>query len=382
MRAAASTTTRPARSIIPLTRLLLAGIVAATTALTLIQVSASATPAGTATAPTARLKQGTLTVTGTEVRDVVRLTLDADEVVVDFGFDGTVDAQFPRTRVKAVQVLGGDGDDGLAVDGTGVGDVPITIDGGGGNDFGGVAGNIGDQFADGDVPVTLIGDDGNDFLDAAAPGPVTVDAGAGDDRVFGGSAGSGQETISLGDGNDRFSSALDGFFGVRSDIVDGGTGQDTLEIGGSFASEGVSLSATAGHLIVDHNLRDRIDADNVEDVSWLGFGGLDESGSGDAVAVNDLSGTDVVNFTPDFTDPLDGTGPNNSADQLTIRGTAGDDLITVSGSGANITVAGLTPTVTPVNLDSQDVLQIETLDGRDRVDSSRLQRGLVQLQVF
>jgi hypothetical protein len=117
-------------------------------------------------------------------------------------------------------------------------------------------------------------------------------------------------------------------------------------------------------------------------VTWSGFGGLDESGSGDGVAVNDLSGTDVVNFTPDFTDPLDGTGPNNSSDQLTIRGTAGDDRITVSGSGANITVAGLTPTVTPVNLDSQDVLQIETLDGRDRVDSSCLQRGLVQLQVL
>jgi hypothetical protein len=46
-------------------------------------------------------------------------------------------------------------------------------------------------------------------------------------------------------------------------------------------------------------------------VTWFGFGGLD---AGDAVAVNDLSGTDVVRFTPNFTDPLDNTGPNNSAD--------------------------------------------------------------------
>jgi hypothetical protein len=253
MRATASTTTRLARPVIRLPRLLLAGIVAATAALTLNQVSASATPAGVATGPTARLKQGTLTVTGTAVRDVVRVTLNADQVVVDFGFDGTVDAQFPRTRVTAVQVLGGDGDDGLSVDGSGVGDVPITIDGGGGNDFVGVIGNIGDQFADGDVPVTIIGDGGNDNLDAAVPGPITVDAGAGDDLVLGGGAGSGQETISLGDGNDRFLSSLDAFVGARSDIVDGGTGQDTLEMGGSFASEGVSLSASAGHLIVDHN---------------------------------------------------------------------------------------------------------------------------------
>ena len=54
----------------------------------------------------------------------------------------------------------------------------------------------------------------------------------------------------------------------------------------------------------------------------------------------------------------------------------------MSGSGANITVAGLTPTVTPVHLDSDDTLRIETLDGADTVNSSGLQRGLVQLQVF
>jgi len=64
-----------------------------------------------------------------------------------------------------------------------------------------------------------------------------------------------------------------------------------------------------------------------------------------------------------------------------VRGTAGVDNITVSGAGANITVAGLTPTVTPVNLASEDFLRIETLGGNDTVDSSGLQRGLVQLLV-
>jgi hypothetical protein len=45
-------------------------------------------------------------------------------------------------------------------------------------------------------------------------------------------------------------------------------------------------------------------------------------------------------------------------------------------------VAGLAPTVTPVNLAQADVLRIETLAGSDTVDSSGLQRGLVQFQVF
>ena len=344
-------------------------------------LSAIATPAGAATAPTARLKQGTVTVTGTAARDVMSITLDADRLAVDFGSDGTVDAQFPRSRVQRLSVLAGQGDDGVSVSGTGVGDVPITISAGAGNDGGGVVGHIGDSGA-GDARVTINGNDGNDNFVAAVPGPVTVVAGAGDDRVDGGGAGIGRESISLGEGNDKFVSSLNAFVGARSDIVDGGTGKDSMEMDGTFASESVSLSPSAGHLIVDHELRDRIDADNIEDVTWFGFGGLDETGAGDAIAVNDLSGTDVVNFTPDFSNPNDPTAPNNSADQLSVRATPGDDHITVSGSGANITVSGLTPAVTPVQLRSDDTLRIDTLDGNDTVDSSGLPRGLVQLQVF
>jgi hypothetical protein len=119
-----------------------------------------------------------------------------------------------------------------------------------------------------------------------------------------------------------------------------------MEVDGTFNSETVNLSANAGHLIVDDE--GRIDADDIEDVRWVGFGGTGE-----------------------------GFG-----DQLRVVGTAGVDRITVSGSGANITVAGLAPTVTPVDLDSQDTLRIDTLDGADIVDSHDLQRGLVQLQVF
>ena len=65
------------------------------------------------------------------------------------------------------------------------------------------------------------------------------------------------------------------------------------EADGAFESESVILSASAGHLIVDDG-RGRIDADNIQDVSWVGFGGEDEGGGGDQVAVNDLSGTDVT----------------------------------------------------------------------------------------
>jgi hypothetical protein len=323
-----------------------------------------------------------VTVAGTAARDVIAMTLDGNRLTVDLGSDGSVDARFRRSRFDRVRVLAGGGDDGVSVQGVGVGDVSIAMRGQSGNDFLGVVGNIGD-FGESDLPVTMVGNDGNDDFLAAAPGPVTIRAGVGDDSVQGGLAGTGQEAISLGDGDDRFLSSLNGFVigGNRNDIVDGGAGRDALDMEGTFATEGVALSENTGHLVVDHDFRDRIDADNIEDVSWRGFGGLDETGSGDAVAVNDLSGTDVVSFTPDFTDPLDGAGPNNSSDTLTVRGTAGVDRITVSGSGANVTVAGLTPLVTAINLAPDDFLLIQTLSGNDVVDRSGLRSDLVQLIV-
>ena len=341
-------------------------------------LGAVAPPAAAATAPAATLSNGTVTVAGTIDRDVISITVDASRISIDFDADGTVNAQFGRSRFQRVQVLLSGGNDGLGF--TGTGEVPVTISGGAGNDGIGVLGTIG-ETGEGDAATTVNGDGGNDNIFAATPGLVTLRGGVGDDLVEGGGAGVGREVISLGDGNDRFVSSLNAFVGTRSDVVDGGLGLDTVEANGTFASESVSLSANAGHLVIDHDLRNRVDSDNVENVAWVGFGGQGEGGSGDAVAVNSLAGTDVVRFVPIFTDPLDGTGSNNSSDTLTVRGTALVDRITVSGSGSSITVAGLTPTVTPVNLAAEDFLRIETLGGNDIVSSSGLQRGLVQLLV-
>lgn len=341
-------------------------------------IGAFAAPAQAAAGPTVSLQRGTVIITGTAARDVIRVTMNADRLLVDVNFDGTIEAQFQRTRYQALRMLLGEGDDGVSVAGTG--DVPVTISGGGGNDAIGAVGNIGAMGTD-DALTRISGDGGNDTIFAATPGPITVQAGAGDDLVNGGGAGVGEETILLGDGSDRFVSSLNAFVGNRNDVVDGGDGHDTMAVEGTFAAESVGLSAKAGHLIINHDLRNRVDADNVEDVTYLGFGGLDESGGGDAIAVNDLSGTDVRRFTPNFGMSQTGTVPNNSADTLTVRGTTGIDRITVSGSGANTTVSGLRPTVTPVLLQPEDFLLIDTLDGDDIVDSSGLQPGLVQLLV-
>ncbi|HZC69346.1 MAG TPA: hypothetical protein VE442_01505 [Jatrophihabitans sp.] len=357
------------------------GRLAATTTLAALATGgffALAAPAQASGASTVALTNGTVTVTGTAARDLIGITMNATRVVVDLGLDGTVDAHFARSQVTAVRVFAGDGDDGVNL--AGAGEVRATINGGAGRDGIGIVGHIGETGAD-DAPTTLNGNGGADDLFVATPGQITVHAGAGDDRVEGGGAGIGHETISLGDGNDRFVSSLNAFVGARGDVVDGGAGQNAMVVNGSFASESISLSAKAGRLLVEHDLRDFIDADNIQDVSWFGFGGLDEGGNGDQVLVNDLSGTDVTRFTPDFSAPQEAASPNNSADILAVRGTAGDDHVAISGSGANITIAGLTPTVAPVQLNSQDTIRIETVGGQDTVDTTGLLRGLVHVEV-
>src|SRR5215468_5940019 len=349
-------------------------------------LGASAASAGAATGATARLQNGILTVTGTAARDVVGISMGHRQVAIDFGSDGTVDARFLMSRVRQLNVQLGDGDDGLSVIGAGVGDVPITISGGLGNDAIGVVGTE-DALLARSAPVTIFGGAGDDNLAASVPGtaPVSINAGGGDDVVSGGNGSIGPEKISLGGGNDKFVSTLDVFnspFTARNDVVDGGTGKDTLELRGTFESESLSLSADAGHLIALHDGGDRTDSVGVENVTWFGFGGNDEGGFGDDITVNDLAGTGVVNFTPDFSSPSDATAPNNSADQLRVVATPGDDHIAVDGSGSTINVSGLTPAITPVLLDAKDVLRIDTLAGNDTVDSSGLPPGLVQLQVF
>lgn len=346
------------------------------------------TAGAAATGPTAGLDRGTVTVTGTAVRDVVDISIGRVRLAVDFGADGTVDAQFRLSRVQRLSVRLDGGRDGLSVTGRGVGDVPITVRGGVGNDAVSVVGTD-DALLASAAPVTVFGGDGNDDLSVSVPGsaPVSVDAGAGDDVVAGGDGSIGPETISLGDGNDTFVSTLDVLaspFRARSDILDGGVGKgDALELRGTFESETVDLSAHAGHVIVQHDLRDHLDAAGIEAISWSGFGGNDETGAGDTVTLHDLSGAGAISFTADFSSPSDAAAPNNSSDTLAVFGTPGDDQITVSAfDPANIDVVGLTPAVAAVLMDSHDVLAINTLDGNDTVASAGLPPNLVQLQVL
>ncbi|MBE3131920.1 MAG: hypothetical protein IMZ55_00460, partial [Acidobacteria bacterium] len=136
----------------------------------------------------------------------------ADEVIVTaFG------VQQRYTGVLTINILGGAGDDVLAVDKSLT--QPATLYGGAGND----------TLTAGGGPSTLVGGTGNDrlyggagddTLDATAGGDNTLDGGAGSDDLFGGP---GNDEMRGGLGDDRLDASLGG-----SNLLQGDPGNDTL----------------------------------------------------------------------------------------------------------------------------------------------------------
>jgi hypothetical protein len=145
----------------------------------------------------ATLQSGFLTVDGTNADDKITLRLQAANVQVDFGDDGTPDFSFSAADVTAIEVNGGNGDDTVRVDETtGVFTIPTTIDGGNGNDnlTGGsritVTGSGASVSVTG-LPATI------DLLHPDATDQLNIETGAGDDKVDSGGLGAGVIQLSV-----------------------------------------------------------------------------------------------------------------------------------------------------------------------------------------
>jgi hypothetical protein len=119
-----------------------------------------------------------------------------------------------------------------------------------------------------------------------------------------------------------------------------------------------------------------MDTNGVERVDVNALGGPD------LVAVDDLSGTDVKDVNIDLAGTLGGASGDGQADQVVVSATNGDDAIDVSGDASEVTDSGLAPTVAIFHPEVRnDRLEINTLAGTDRVDSSGLAAGAIQLFV-
>jgi Ca2+-binding RTX toxin-like protein len=336
-----------------------AAAVAAAVAAGIVAGQASADPVGFAPP---RLEYGVLKVKGTQAGDRIALRLQAGEpgvLQVDVGDDGSADFSFERDDLASIAVNARPGDDHVRIDesnGVFADTIPTTIDGGVGND----------TLVGGSGTVELRGRPGNDTL-IGGTGAESLRGGAGTDLIDGNQ---GADVAFMGAGDDTF--VWDP--GDGSDVIEGQSGSDTMLFNGAGLAEQVDLSANGNRLRFFRDLANiTMDTRGVERVDFNALGGAD------LVTVNDLTRTDVDAVNVDLGVTAAGDG---QPDRVVVNGTDDDDTITVSGDSGGVKVSGLAATVAVLHSEAaNDRLEINTLAGRDTVDSGGLAAGAIQLFV-
>ena len=271
------------------------------------------------------IANNTLTIVGTNGPDVVALDGDATEARVTFGADPGKVHHFNLADITAISVSLGNGDDQFT-------------------EQSGVLAN---------KTLTVAGENGNDSI-TTGDGSDVILGGNGDDRV---DAGRGNDSVSLGNGTDFF--VWDP--GEGSDAVDGGNGsEDVMQFNGANLNEIMSLSANGSRAVFLRNLGTiRMDMDDIEIFNLRALGGVDD------VTVNDLEGTSIRHVNIDLSGA--GGAGDQAADVVTVIGTNQADHVDVTTNGGQVDVAGLRAHTQITGGETRDHLQVDVLDGNDRV---------------
>jgi Ca2+-binding RTX toxin-like protein len=296
----------------------------------------------------ATVTDGTLRISGSPRADkiVLRLSaLDANQLQVDVGDDGSADKTFDIATLRAIDVEAGNGNDTVRIDevnGAFTTRPATRIDGGKGND-------------------TLIGGSGNEIFVG----------GRGDDVVDGNG---GADTAFLGKGNDTF--IWDP--GDGSDVVEGGRGSDTLVFNGSAGNEIMAATAVGERVSFTRNLGNIVmDLDGIEAIDVRALGGTD------TVTVNDVGGTDLERVNVDLAATIGGSTADGQADTVTVAATKGDDSIAADANGAAVDVSGLAAFVRITHADAaSDTLVIDPVAGADHVAIDPAVNGLIQVSIL
>ena len=201
--------------------------------------------------------------------------------------------------------------------------------------------------------LTLQGDDGDDDL-RGGDGADTLNGGKGDDHVDGNI---GADTAFLGSGDDHFQWDP----GDGSDTVEGQAGNDTLDFNGSNAAEQIELTANGNRLRLTRNVANiTMDTDSTEHVN------IRTLGSADTTTIGNLADTDVDSVDVDLR--AAGGTADGAADTVVTQGSARRDVVAVTQTGAQVTVAGFAAETHIIGSEpTLDTLRVETLAGDDDV---------------
>ena len=229
------------------------------------------------------------------------------------------------------------GDDTFAATGNLAALIKLTVDGGAGND----------RLLGGNGNDSLIGGDGNDFVDGNQ----------------------GSDNALLGVGDDTFQWDP----GDGSDVVEGQDGTDVLTFNGSNVREKMEASANGGRVRFTRDVGAIVmDLNDVESIDAKLLGGAD------SLRVDDLSGTDVGNVSAGLA--ASGGGDDGQPDSVTVEATNGDDVASVSGTEAELRVAGLSAQVAVSGgIPGSDRLTVDAVAGDDVIDASEVAAGALLL---
>jgi Ca2+-binding RTX toxin-like protein len=222
------------------------------------------------------------------------------------------------------------GDDSFSATGNLAALIAITVDGGAGNDT-----LLGSNGVD-----LLLGGDGNDFADGNQ----------------------GDDTAVLGAGDDTFQWDP----GDGSDVVEGQDGTDAMAFNGANLAENMDVSANGQRVRFTRDIASiTMDLNDVESIVAKTLGGADN------LAVNDLSGTDVVDVVADLA--ASAGGDDGQPDNVVATATNGDDVATVIGAGPNAQVSGLAALISVSGaVAGSDRVTVSAVAGADVVDATGL----------
>ena len=271
----------------------------------------------------------TLEVNGGNGAETFTITANGTRVSVD----RAVPAPFhiDAGTIENIVINANGGDDTITAGNGLAGLISLTIDGGAGND----------RITGGDGNDQLFGGDGNDFIDGNR----------------------GNDVAHLGTGDDVFQWDP----GDGSDVVEGEAGVDTLLFNGANLDEKVDISASGDRVLFSRDPANiTMDLHGVEHISFNALGGADN------ITVNNLAGTDVTHVAIDLAGVLGGSAGDAQVDTVNVNATASDDVVSVVGSGGTVTVSGLAAEVTIDHAETTDVLVINGLDGNDVIDAAGL----------
>ena len=331
------------------------------------------------------------------LRNIANITMDLDDVETIRlnalgGNDNTVVGDLTGTDVTKVAIdlaavingKAGDGTlDSVAVNATNAGDKVTIASDGKAIVVDGLSAQVTIAHADAADRLVINGLGGDDLIDASGLKAGKIDlqifGGLGKDVVVGGA---GNDTVNGGDGDDvALLGAGDDVFiwnpGDDNDVVEGQDGTDAMVFNGANIAENIDIAANGGRVLFFRDIANvTMDLNDVETVHFNALGGADN------INVGDLTGTDAKLVAIDLAGVIGGATGDGQPDKVTVNGTNGDDVVSVSALGSKIVVDGLSAQVTADHTDADDKLVITAFAGDDVIDASTLAAGKATLQLL